>query len=101
MVDRVCNDKARQTRRKRRDRLHGFAAGQRKLRSHRCRHAAQSIIAIGDFASKSQLMTNVLALAVTVVMALALPDIRNVLTRSSLRESSDPDLLRPTICGSV
>jgi hypothetical protein len=56
-----------------------FASGQRKLRGHRCRHAAQSIIAIGDFASKSQLTANVLALAVTVVMALALPDIRNVL----------------------
>jgi hypothetical protein len=58
---------------------YGFAAGQRKLRSHRCRHAAQSIIAIGDFASRSQVATNVLALAVTVVMALALPDIHNVL----------------------
>jgi hypothetical protein len=57
----------------------GFASGQRKVRSHRCRHAAQSIIAIGDFARKSQLATNIFALAVTVVMALALPDIRNVL----------------------
>jgi hypothetical protein len=57
----------------------GFASGQRKVRSHRCRHAAQSIIAIGDFSSRSQLATNIFALAVTVVMALALPDIRNVL----------------------
>jgi len=57
----------------------GFASAQRRVRSHRCRHAAQSIIAIGDFASKSQLATNIFALAVTVVMALALPDIRNVL----------------------
>jgi len=57
----------------------GFASGPRKVRSHRCRHAAQSIIAIGDFASRSQLTGNVFALAVTVVMALALPDIRNVL----------------------
>lgn len=57
----------------------GFASGQRKVRGHRCRHAAQSIIAIGDFASKSQLTANIFALAVTVVMAFALPDIRNVL----------------------
>ena len=58
----------------------GFASVRKKLRSHRCRHAAQSIMAVGDFTSRSQLMANVLALAVTVVMALALPDIRNVLT---------------------
>jgi hypothetical protein len=57
----------------------GFASVQKKLRSHRCRHAAQSIMAVGDFTSRSQLMANVLALAVTVVMAFALPDVRNVL----------------------
>jgi hypothetical protein len=57
----------------------GFASGRKKLRSHRCRHAAQSIMAVGDFTSWSQLTTNVLALAVSVVMALALRDIRNVL----------------------
>jgi hypothetical protein len=57
----------------------GFASVQKKLRSHRCRHAAQSIMAVGDFTSKSQLIANVLALTVTVVMAFALSDIRNVL----------------------
>jgi hypothetical protein len=57
----------------------GFASGQKKLRAHRCRHAAQSIMAVGDFTSGSQVATNVLALAVSVVMALALRDIRNVL----------------------
>lgn len=57
----------------------GFASVHKKLRSHRCRHAAQSIMAVGDFTSRFQLMANVLALAVTVVMAFALPDIRNVL----------------------
>jgi hypothetical protein len=57
----------------------GFASVQKKLRSHRCRHAAQSIMAVGHFTSRSQLTTNVLALAVSVVMALALRDIRNVL----------------------
>jgi hypothetical protein len=57
----------------------GFASVQKKLRSHRCRHAAQSIMAVGDFTRGSQLTANVLALAVSMVMALALPDIRNVL----------------------
>ena len=36
-------------------------------------------MAVGDFANGWQLATNALALAVTTVMALALPDIRNVL----------------------
>lgn len=58
----------------------GFAAVPKKLRSHRCRHAAQSIMAVGGFTSSSQLTANVLALGVSVVMAIALPDIRNVLT---------------------
>jgi len=57
----------------------GFASGKRKLRSHRCAHIAQSVMAVGGFTSKSQIAANVLGLAVTVVMALALPDIRNVL----------------------
>ena len=57
----------------------GFASVQKKLRSHRCRHAAQSIMAVGDFTRISQVTANALALAVSVVMALALPDIRNVL----------------------
>jgi hypothetical protein len=57
----------------------GFASVKKKLRSHRCRHAAQSIMAVGSFTSRSQLTANVLAVAVSVVMAIALPDIRNVL----------------------
>lgn len=57
----------------------GFASVQKKLRSHRCRHAAQSIMAVGAFTSRSQLTANALALAVSVIMVLALSDIRNVL----------------------
>jgi hypothetical protein len=57
----------------------GFASARRSLRSHRCRHAAQSIIAVGNFTSKAQVTANVLALAVSAVMVFALPDIRNVL----------------------
>lgn len=56
-----------------------FASERQLLRSHRCRYAAQSILAVGDFASKSQLAANVLALGVSTVMLVALPDIRNVL----------------------
>ena len=57
----------------------GFASARRRLRSHRCRHAAQSIIAVGEFASKSQLTAGVLGVAVSLVMLFALPDMRNVL----------------------
>lgn len=57
----------------------GFASVQKKLRSHRCRHAAQSIMAVGEFTSKSQLTANVFALALSGVVAFALPDMRNVL----------------------
>ncbi len=56
-----------------------FASERQRLLSHRCRYAAQSILAVGDFASKSQLAVNVLALGVSAVMLVALPDIRNVL----------------------
>jgi hypothetical protein len=56
-----------------------FASERQHLRSHRCRYAAQSILAVGDFTSRSQLAVNVLALGVSIVMLAALPDIRNVL----------------------
>jgi hypothetical protein len=56
-----------------------FASERQRLRSHRCRYAAQSILAVGNFASRSQLATNVLAFGVSAVMLVALPDIRNVL----------------------
>jgi hypothetical protein len=56
-----------------------FASERQRLRSHRCRYAAQSIVAVGDFASRSQLAANVLAFGVSAVMLIALPDIRNVL----------------------
>jgi hypothetical protein len=57
-----------------------FASERPRLRSHRCRYAAQSILAVGDFTSRSQLAVNVLALGVSIVMLAALPDIRNVLS---------------------
>lgn len=57
-----------------------FASEKRRLRSHRCVHAAQSIMAIGDFTRGSQIAVNVLALAMSIVMLTALPDLRNVLS---------------------
>jgi hypothetical protein len=56
-----------------------FASENHKLRTHRCRHAAQSIMAVGDFVSKGQLTANVFAVALSAVMIAALPDIRNAL----------------------
>ncbi len=56
-----------------------FASQKQRLRSHRCRHAAQSILAVGDFTSVSQLSSNILALGVSIIMLVALPDIRNML----------------------
>jgi hypothetical protein len=56
-----------------------FASERQRVRSHRCRHAAQSILAVGDFVSKYQVAVNVLALGVSIVMVMALPDIRDIL----------------------
>ena len=56
-----------------------FASERPRLRSHRCRYVAQSILAVGDFVSKSQVAANILAIGVSTVMLFGLPDIRNVL----------------------
>ena len=56
-----------------------FASEKPRLRSHRSRHVAQSIMAVGRLASKAQFSANLLALAVSIVMLAALPDILNVL----------------------
>ena len=56
-----------------------FASEKPKLRSHRSRHVAQSIMAMGRLGSKAQFSANVLALGVSIVMLAALPDILNVL----------------------
>ena len=60
-----------------------FASERQRVRSHRCRHAGQSILAVGDFASNYQLAANALAIAVSIVMVMALPDIRDVLVPPS------------------
>ena len=56
-----------------------FAWEKPKLRVHRSRHVAQAVMAIGRLGSRAQLAANVFALAVSLIMLAALPDIRNVL----------------------
>jgi hypothetical protein len=67
-----------------------FASENHKLKTHRCRHAAQSIMAVGDFISKPQLAANVFAVALSGIMIVALPDIRN-----TLAPPPSPSLVQP------
>jgi hypothetical protein len=57
----------------------GFAAERRSLRNYPCRHLAQSMMALGGFLDRPQIAANALALAVSIVMVLALPDLRSTL----------------------
>jgi len=57
----------------------GFAAEKPSLQIHACRHAAQSLLAIGNFSSRWQIFVNVFALLVTVVLLAAASDIRAIL----------------------
>jgi hypothetical protein len=59
--------------------VRAFASERPRLRSHRSRHVAQSIMAIGQLGSKAQISANVLAVAVSVVILAGLPDILNIL----------------------
>lgn len=56
-----------------------FASQRQPLRTHRNRYVAQSVLTIGNLVSTRQLAANVLALGVSIVMLLAMPDILNVL----------------------
>lgn len=57
----------------------GFAAERPSLRNHLCRDVAQSMMAIGGFSDRWQMAANAFALAVSVVMVIALPDLQSVL----------------------
>jgi hypothetical protein len=57
----------------------GFAAELPRLRTYRCRHVAQAVMAIGDFTSMRQMAVNALAVAVSLVMLVALPDVWSIL----------------------
>lgn len=56
----------------------GFAATRRTLVLHRCRNIAQAVIAISGMASRRQIAVNALALATSVVMLIALRDLRAI-----------------------
>ena len=67
----------------------GFA-DESELQSYRCRHAAQSLLAIGDFFSGWQVGVNFLAIGVTVVMLAASRDVRSLLLPYSSPEVVSP-----------
>ena len=58
----------------------GYASDVRPLRSVPCRHLAQAVLAIGGLRSGWQLSVNALAVLSSVVMAIALPDLRAILS---------------------
>jgi len=57
----------------------GFAAEAPCLQISRCRHIAQSIMALGRFADSRQIVANVFALGASAIMLLAVPDLRSIL----------------------
>jgi hypothetical protein len=56
-----------------------FAAEQQCLRVLPCRHVAQAVMRLGEFTSLRQMAVNVLALAASAAMVLALPDLGGIL----------------------
>jgi hypothetical protein len=57
----------------------GFAAERPQLRTHLCRHAGHSLVALAGLADRWQCGTALFAIVVSVVMLLALPDLRSIL----------------------
>jgi hypothetical protein len=57
----------------------GFAAERPSLRNYPCRNTAQSMMASGGFRDRWQIAANVFALAISIVMLVALPDLRSLL----------------------
>jgi hypothetical protein len=57
----------------------GFAAEKPRLRSHRCRHVAQAMMALGGFTSRWQKAVSALAIIVSGAMLFALQDLRAIL----------------------
>jgi hypothetical protein len=57
----------------------GFAAERATLQIHACRHAAHSLLKMGNLFSRWQVMINGVAVAVTVIMLAAAMDIRAIL----------------------
>jgi hypothetical protein len=59
--------------------LVGYASASPRLRGFWCRHIADAVMAVGDLRSGSQLMMNLFALGVSVVMLAAAPDLRHII----------------------
>jgi hypothetical protein len=57
----------------------GLAAEKPRLRSHRCRYVAQSVMALGGLSSVWQASVNSLAAAVSAAIILALPDLNSII----------------------
>jgi hypothetical protein len=57
----------------------GFAAEQRRLVGHRCRHVAQALMTLGGFNSGWQSAVNVVAVATSCVILVALQDLQCIL----------------------
>lgn len=57
----------------------GFAAESHPLASHRGLHLAQALQTIGGFSSRWQTAMNVWAAGLSILMVIALPDLRNIL----------------------
>jgi len=60
----------------------GYAAEEPTLRSHRCRHVAQAIMAIGNLSSRWQMAVNTLAALASAGILLALPDLHSIMAPS-------------------
>ncbi|HXA45643.1 MAG TPA: hypothetical protein VNZ25_09065, partial [Candidatus Angelobacter sp.] len=56
-----------------------YAAEKPFLRIHACRHAAQSLLAIGALASRWQMTANICAVVISLVLLAAVPDLRAIL----------------------
>jgi hypothetical protein len=57
----------------------GFAAEERCVRVHPCRHVAQALMILGEFTSAPQAAFNLLAVAASVAMLLAVHNLRSIL----------------------
>ena len=57
----------------------GFASERRRLLSHRCRHVADAVLAVGDLTSARQVAVNALAVVASAAVLAALPDLRAIL----------------------
>jgi len=57
----------------------GYALGRRRLLGHRCGHLASALLALGRVTTPLHLATNLIALLVSAVMLVALPDVSSTL----------------------